>query len=114
MNFETQIQQWANIDEQLKQLNEKAKELREKKNKLEENITTYASTHNLCETTIRQTNEKLKFCNTRVPEPLTFKYLDKTLAEIIKNETQLNAIMNHIKQKRNIKIVKEIKRYYSK
>jgi seryl-tRNA synthetase len=114
MNFETQVQQWITVDEQIKQLNEKTKELREKKNTLEENITTYASKYNLSETTIKQTNEKIKFCNTRVPEPLTFKYLEKTLEEIIKNESHRISIMNHIKQNRNIKIVKEIKRYYSK
>jgi dihydroorotase len=42
---------------------------------------------------------------------LTFKYLEKTLGEIIKNESQVKLIMEHIKQKREIKVVPEIKRF---
>ena len=105
MNFENQIQQWVAIDNQLKQINEKTKELREKRNKLEENITNYAS--------FKISDGKLKIANTRVPEPITFKYLEKTLNEVIKNEFQVKLIMEHIKQKRNIKIVSEIKRFFN-
>ena len=54
---------------------------------------------------------KLKFTNTKVPEPLTFKYLEKTLGEVIKNENQVKLIMEHIRQKREIKVVPEIKRF---
>lgn len=111
MSFENQIQQWVSIDNQLKQLNEKAKELREKRNSLEQNITNYVSSNNLSNAIIQISDGKLKFANTKVPEPITFKYLEKTLGEIIKNETQVKLIMEHIKQKRNIKIVPEIKRF---
>jgi len=107
MNFENQIQQWIQIDNQLKQLNERTKELREKRNMLEENITSYASSNNLS----KSPDGKLKFVNTRVPEPLTFKYLEKTLGEIIKNESQVKLIMEHIKQRREIKTIPEIKRF---
>ena len=113
MNFENQIQQWVAIDNQLKQINEKTKELREKRNKLEENITNYASSNNLCNASIKISDGKLKIANTRVPEPITFKYLEKTLNEVIKNESQVKLIMEHIKQKRNIKIVSEIKRFFN-
>lgn len=111
MSFENQIQQWVSLDNQLKQLNEKAKELREKRNSLEQNITNYASSNNLSNAIIQISDGKLKFANTKVPEPITFKYLEKTLGEIIKNEAQVKLIMEHIKQKRNIKIVPEIKRF---
>jgi dihydroorotase len=111
MSFENQIQQWVSLDNQLKQLNEKAKEMREKRNALEHNITNYASSNNLSNATIQISDGKLKFANTRVPEPITFKYLEKTLGEVIKNESQVKLIMEHIKQKRNIKIVPEIKRF---
>ena len=111
MNFESQIQQWVSIDNQIKQLNEKTKELREKKNTLEQNITSYASSNNLSSSTIQISDGKLKFQNTRIPEPLTFKYLEKTLGEVIKNESQVKLIMEHLKQKRAVKIVPEIKRF---
>jgi hypothetical protein len=111
MSFENQIQQWVSIDNQLKQINEKVRELREKRNTLEQNITSYASSNNLSNASIKISDGKLKFANTRVPEPITFKYLEKTLGEVIKNESQVKLIMEHIKQKRNIKIVPEIKRF---
>jgi len=113
MSFESQIQQWVSVDNQLKNLNDKVKELREKRNNLEENLTNYAYNNNLSNSTIQISDGKLKFCKTRVPEPLTFKYLEKSLSEIIKNESQLKIIMDHLKNKRNIKTVEEIKRLYN-
>jgi hypothetical protein len=113
MSFENQIQQWVQLDNQLKQLNEKTKELRDKRNILEQNITSYASTNNLSNATVKISDGKLKFVNTKVQEPLTFKYLEKTLSEVIKNESQVNLIMEHIRQKRAIKTVPEIKRFSS-
>jgi dihydroorotase len=111
MSFENQIQQWVSIDNQLKQLNEKVKEMREKRNHLEQNLTNYASSNNLSNTTIQISDGRLKFANTRVAEPITLKYLEKTLGEVIKNETQVKLIMEHIKQKRAIKVIPEIKRF---
>ena len=111
MSFENQIQQWVSLDNQLKQLNEKVKELRDKRNHLEENITNYASENNLSNATVKISDGRLKFTNTKVPEPLTFKYLERSLGEVIKNESQVNLIMEHLKQKRIIKIVPEIKRF---
>ena len=111
MSFENQIQQWVQLDNQLKQINEKTKELREKRNTLEKNITTYAASNNLSNATVQINDGKLKFVNTKVPEPLTFKYLEKTLGEIIKNENQVKSIIKHIKQNREVKIVPEIKRF---
>jgi hypothetical protein len=111
MSFENQIQQWVSLDNQLKQLNEKVKDLRDKRNNLEENITSYASENNLSNATVKISDGRLKFTNTKVQEPLTFKYLEKTLGEVIKNESQVKLIMEHLKQKRAVKIVPEIKRF---
>jgi DNA helicase IV len=113
-SFEHQIKQWVQLDNQLKELNEKTRDLREKRNILEQNITTYASSNNLSNSTIQIGDGKLKFANTKVPEPLTFKYLEKTLGEIIKNESQVQTIMEYIKQKRSVKTIPEIKRFSNK
>jgi cell division septum initiation protein DivIVA len=99
------------LDNQLKQLNEKTKDLREKRNTLEEKITNYASSNNLSNATAEISDGKLKFVNTKVQEPLSYKYLEKTLSEVIKNESQVKLIMDYIKQKRSAKIVPEIKRF---
>ena len=111
MNFENKIQQWVQLDNQLKKLNEQVKQLREQRNSIESNLTSYAKTNDLKQTTIKVNNDKIKFVDTKIQEPLTFKYLEKTLGEVIKNESQVKLIMEHIKQKRSFKNVPEIKRF---
>ena len=111
MSFENQIAQWVSIDNQLKIVNEQTKVLRDKRNTLSENITQYAANNNLSNATVQISDGRLKFANTRVPEPLTFKYLERALCEVIKNESQVSLIMTHLKEKRNIKTIQEIKRF---
>lgn len=111
MSFENQIQQWVQLDNQLKQLNEKIRDIRDKKTKLTQNITNYAKNNNLENNVLKITDGKLKFTNVRVQEPLSYKYLERTLGEIIKNPQQIEMIMNHIKKSREIKLVNEIKRF---
>jgi uncharacterized coiled-coil DUF342 family protein len=111
MSFEGQIQQWVSLDNQLKILNAKTKELREKRNELEKNITKYASVNNLTNSIVQISDGKLKITNTKIVEPLTFKYLENTLGGVIKNESQINQIIEYLKQKRNVQILPEIKRF---
>jgi len=111
MNFEQQIKEWVQIDNQLKILNEKTKSLREQKNSLNENIINYANKNNILNSQIQISDGKLKFTNTKVATPLTFKYLEKSLGEVIRNENQVKQIMEYIKTKREIKTISEIKRF---
>ena len=111
MSFVNQIAKLVSIDNQLKIANEQVKTLRDKRNTLSENITQYAANNNLSNATVQISDGRLKFANTRVPEPLTFKYLERALGEVIKNESQVSLIMKHLKEKRNIKTIQEIKRF---
>jgi hypothetical protein len=103
MNFEQNIQQWIQLDNQIQMYNEKIKELRNKKNLIENNITSYAANNNIL-------NSSIKIVNTKVIPPLTFKYLEKSLGEIIKNKDQVNRIILHIRNNRDIRVIPEIKR----
>jgi len=111
MSFESQIQNWVSIDNQLRILSEKMKELRDKKNTIGENILEYAKKNNLTKSNIQISDGRLKFTNTKVANPLTFKYLEKSLSEIIQNESQVKAIVEHLKQNREFKMVEDIKRF---
>ena len=77
MSFENQIQQWVIVDNQLKSLNDKMKVLRDTRNALSGNITNYAEKNNLTNSTVNISDGKLKFVNTKVQAPLTFKFLEK-------------------------------------
>jgi hypothetical protein len=111
MSFENNIKQWISVDNQLKTLNDKMKTLRDTRNALSGNITDYAKQNNLSNSTLNVGDEKLKFVNSKVQSPLTFKFLEKTLGEVIRNEVQAKLIVDQIKDKRETKIVPEIKRF---
>lgn len=111
MSFEEKIQKWVLLDNQLKILNEKIRETREKKNDLSESIQSYVENNNLNNAIVQISDGKLKFVKTKVAPPLTFKYIEKSLGEIIKNETQVQQIIEYLKQKRDFKIMPEIKRF---
>lgn len=110
MTFEQNIQQWIQLDNQIQMYNEKIKELRSKKNLIENHITSYAANNNMLNSSIKITDGKLKIVNTKVIPPLSFKYLEKSLGEIIKNKDQVNRIILHIRNNRDIRVIPEIKR----
>ena len=113
MSFEEQIQQWVQIDNQLKSFNEKVKELRDKKNIIFQQINNNIEEKQLNNATIKITNGQLKFVKIKETQPLTFKYLETCLSEIIKNEEQVKKIVEYIKNKRQVNYITEIKRYYN-
>jgi hypothetical protein len=112
MSFEHNIKQWVTIDNKMKQLTDELKELRDKKNNLNDSILSHVETSNLTNSSIQISDGKLKFITTKDTQQLTFKYLETCLREIIKNEDQVNKILEYIKNKREIKYVPEIKRLY--
>jgi DNA-binding Xre family transcriptional regulator len=113
MNFEQTIQEWVLLDDQIKIYYKKVKELRDKRDNIEGKLTQYALINNLTNSTIKTSDGKVKFVNTKTTSPLTFKYLEKSLGEIIKNSEQVTAILNHIKNNREHKVEHELKRYYN-
>jgi len=110
MSFETNIQQWIFLDNQIKNFTEKIKDLRDKKSIIGKQICEHAFSNELSNSTLKIGETKLKFTNSKITEPITFKYLENTLKEVIKNENQVNILLDHLKQKRSFKIIQEIKR----
>lgn len=113
MNLEEQLQQWVILDNQLKSVSEKVKEIRDKKNILAEQINKHVETKNLINTSIKLNDGQLKFIKVKETQPLTFKYLETCLSEIIKSEDQVKKIVEYIKNKREVSYISDIKRYYT-
>lgn len=113
MSFENNIQKWVTVDNEMKRLNEKLKSLRDEKNSLNTQIISYVDTNNLNNSQIGISDGKLRFATTKVTQPLTFKYVEDNLSQIIPNKDQVSVILNHLKNKRITKTIPEIKRYYS-
>lgn len=115
MSFEQHIQQWLSIDNQMKTLGDKMKELRDKKNTISEQINEYVETSfpEKPNASVKTSDGHIKFMKVKETQPLTFKYLETCLGEIIKNEEQVKKIVDYIKDKREVKYVPEIKRFYN-
>ena len=111
--FERNIQKWVTVDNQLKIVNEKAKELRDEKNDLLEDINVYIETNKLTNASIDISDGKLKFTQSKLTQPLTLKFVENCLSNIINDQRQVTQIMKYIKDKREKKDVSEIKRYYN-
>ena len=105
MNFEQEINEWINLDNEIKRLTEHITKLKDRKTNLHDKLVSYAK---------QNKTEKLKFVLTNTFQPLTFTYINKCLGEIIKNEDQVKQIINYIKRKREIKVIEDIKRIYNK
>ena len=113
MSLEHHIQKWVSIDTQMKTLSEQMRDLREQKNELNDTITTHVENSNLSNATIQISDGRIKFVKVKDTQPLTFKYLESCLRDIIKNEEQVTKILDYVKNKREVKYVSEIKRIYN-
>ncbi len=105
MSFEQEIDEWINIDIEIKRLSEYINNLKERKTIIQDKIISNAK---------HKKSDKIKYILTNTFQPLTFTYINKCLNEIIKKDDQVKQIINYIKQKREIKVIEDIKRIYNK
>jgi len=111
--FQENIKKWVQLDSQLKVINDKAKDVRTQRNELSDHIFDFVETNNLSASTIKISDGKLKFAQTKQTAPISLGFLENCLSEIIKNEEQVTKIMEYIKQQREVKYVADIKRVYN-
>ena len=111
MSFEQNIQKWVSLDNKIKILNDNLNQLREQRAELSKSLYTYAERNNLNNANIQISDGKLKFVTNKVSNPLSFKYVEKSLGEIISNEEQVKKIVNYLKEHREFKTVQELKRF---
>lgn len=112
-SFENNIKTWVNIDNQIKSLNEKARELREHRNELCTEIINYAGSNNLGNATVEISDGKLKFATSRSTAPLTLRFVQNCLEDVINDQESVSKIMKYIKSKREVRTSSDIKRYYN-
>ena len=111
-NFQTNIKKWVSLDSKLKTLNEQTKEIRNERNDLVNNIFDFVEDNNLSTSTIKISDGKLKFSQNKQTAPITLGFLEGCLTEIFHDEEKVSQIMNYIKDKREVKLIPDIKRYY--
>lgn len=108
------VQEWVKLDNYIKTTNKKLQESRKEKNEIGQAINDIVYKNNWQHAEIEISDGKLKFNEVKVTSPLTFGFLKECLSHFIENEEQLNTIITYIKEQRQIKYNKDIKRVYNK
>ena len=116
MGYEHTLRLWVDYDSQIDELINTIKELREEKNIAHQNAKLCPEYNKSLDAQIKIKvhNGYLRVVNIKDTQPLTFKFLESCLNDIIKTEEQVNKILGYVKNKRAITYKTEIKRYYSK
>ena len=110
MTIQENVQKWIDIDNKIKEQNELIKRLRNERTSIEESITTYASDNHLNNLSIKTNDGILKLFDLKTSSPLSFKYIEKCLSEIIDDDEKVLEIITYLKEKRSVSITKSIKK----
>ena len=102
------VQRWVLIDSQLKIINEKTKKLRDMKHSLTDNICKYMEDKS--QTKIGITDGELRVYEKKDYSPLTFGYIETKLLEIIQDREKVEYIIKYLRENREIKSSRDIRR----
>ena len=112
--FDKQIQKWVEVDNKIKKMNAELKSSREMKNELETSIMTTVNNKKLLNTSLSLSDGgRLRFMETKTTNPISLTFVEQCLNDLIPNKSQVQHILKYMKEKREIKINPEIKRYYN-
>jgi CxxC motif-containing protein len=111
--FDKQVYKWIEMDNKIKKINADLKTLREGKNDIETSIMEIVNNKKLLNTSLALPDGRLRFVETKTTNPISLTFIEKCLNELISNKSQVQHILKYMKDKREIKINPEIKRYYN-
>jgi len=104
------IQKWVAVDNQLYLLQEKTKKMREWKKKLTEKITGELQEKGWENKIFEIPDGELKLQEKTEYSTLSFGYIEECLSELIPDETQVDFVMDYLREHREIKTVLDIRR----
>lgn len=113
MTFEEQIRKWASLDTKIADINNNIKGLRSERSQVEQSIIRHVEDNSLNSATIKLSDSKLQFINSKVNPQITYKFLKECFSEIIDDPDEINAIIEHIRNKREPKTSLAIKRFFN-
>ena len=112
--FVENVKKWVLCDQQLKLIKEKSDKIRDTKHVLGSAICTYMDENNLSQNEIEITDGKLKIYEKKEYSPLTFSYIEQSLAKIIPDKSHVQFIIQYLKDNREIKTTTDLKSIYKK
>ena len=112
--FIEKVKKWVVMDSQLKIVNEKTKQLREMKSQLNHQICDFMNNHNLAQNKITISDGELRLHEKKEYSTITFGYIQRCIADLIKDDTQVEFIIQYLKDNREVTTSSDIKRTYKK
>lgn len=112
------VKSWVRIDNRIKALNEEVKGLREERRASEQTIMVWADglIQQGQKPSININDGKLRVVETKQVAPLTLRYVEERLMACLgeSQRSQVEEIMQDIRNNREFKVVQEVKRVYNK
>jgi len=109
LQFSENINKWMLADKQLQMYNEKIKGLRETKAQVCRNIIEYMENKNIANNKIKFKTGELCLHTKKDYSPLTFTYVESCLTKAIDNPSDVQYIMQLLKNNRSVKESQDVK-----
>lgn len=113
-SFVEDIKKWVEYDNKIDAYNSKIKSLKDEKISLSNKITIHMENNQMNNTIINITGGKIKLVEQSVSVPLTYKFLEENLNQYFNDSSKTKDIIDFLKQNRNVKKNKFLKRYTDK
>ena len=110
--FVENVKRWVLLDTYLKKIQEKTKELRNEKNELVETICQYLETHGLASKKINIPDGDIRCFEKKEYASLSFGYLEECLGKLMEDKSQIDFVIDYLKQNRKITTSMELRRTY--
>jgi len=110
ISLEKYVQKWVLVDNQLQILQEKTKTMREWKKKLTDKIVESMQEKGIEHKILSIPDGELSLQEKKEYTCLSFGFLEECLHDMIQDEEKIEEIMDFVREKREIKITKEIRR----
>ena len=107
--FHENIKKWTLLDSRIKVINEKTKEMREMRNRIECDIVRHLEENNMTHRKISVNDCELKIVEKKEYGTLTYSYIEECLGKWIPDKSQVDYVIQYIKDNRPVKTVKELR-----
>lgn len=112
--FHENIKKWALLDSRIKLINEKTKEMREMRNRIECDIVRHLEENNMTHRKISVNDSELKIVEKKEYGTLTYSYIEECLGKLIPDKSQVDYVIQYIKDNRPVKTMKELRSVVNK
>jgi len=107
--FVEKLKKWVVLDRHTKSLQEKLREIRDQKNDLADSLQEYMDTNHIRKP-IELSDGNIRIVERKEYTPLSFSFVEECLDELISNKEHVDTILDHLRDKREVRVVREIKR----